>query len=509
MLMKKHIIILCLTLLAVCGAGAQEHAKGKCDGDLIWEFDRQTLILTNVSDPLQIVSIPDYNAEGNVAPWVKRGLRIKKVRIGRNIRRIGTFAFANCKELEDVELENEHHIREIGMGAFLNCEKLFTFPFSSSLRKIEKMAFANCSSLRSLNIPGQTKIEDYSFFSCTGINVLQLSTEVMLGKAVFAGEINDGGAKKPVYYNGMIRSMPTSITPNNSKAYGISESAVTAYIESKRGKDMSEEETEHAITTSVDRNIPTGDAPHANYYALVIGNQNYLFAPQVPFAKNDARVFAEYCSKTLGIPMRNIHLLENATKHMILEQELDDWLANEIKDREQKQLIVYYAGHGIPDTEHENKSYLLPVDVYSTKPQFGIPLDLFYDKLGSLGFSDVTVFIDACFSGVDRNHASVNSGERGTEVEAEDTKPRKGKMVVFCAAQGNETAQGYYEKGHGLFTYYLLKELQQSKGTISYSRLADHIIRGVKETAPQLDLKKGQTPTVKVTEGSSLRERSF
>lgn len=499
------ITILTVALLNISDATAQEHAKGKCTNDITWTYDGQTLTLTNVSDPLLLADIPDYNAEGDVAPWVKRGLRIKKIRIGRHIRRIGTFAFANCTLLEDVELEIEHNLRQIGMGAFLNCTSLFSFPFTSSLTKIEKIAFANCQSLRSLKLQGSTKVEDYAFLSCSNISQLDLSTGVLLGKMVFARETTVGGVKKYDYFNGMIRNLPTTVTPSNSKAYGIDDNTVRMFI--ARKDKQTEEDTETQPTSSVDINLPEANMSRPNYYALIIGNEDYRFAPNVPFAKRDAQVFAEYCEKTLGIPSRNIHMLENATKHMLLEQELTDWLQS-ISTREQKQLIVYYAGHGVPDMEDNNKSYILPVDVYSTKPRYGIALDEFYDKLGELGFADVTVFIDACFSGVDRNHASVNSGERGTEVEAEDSRPTKGNMVVFCAAQGNETAQGYYERGHGLFTYYLLKELKQSKGSISYSKLAESINRNVRDTAPTLDLKKGQTPTVK-TSGKSLKDRYF
>lgn len=107
-----------------------------------------------------------------------------------------------------------------------------------------------------------------------------------------------------------------------------------------------------------------------NTYALVIGNQNYRFAPGVPYAIHDARVFREYCEKTLGIPVENIHLVEDGTKAMISEEEFQ-WLKS-IKNREMKKLIIYYAGHGVPDIHDSNKAYLLPTDIRGTKPSNGI-----------------------------------------------------------------------------------------------------------------------------------------
>ena len=63
-------------------------------------------------------------------------------------------------------------------------------------------------------------------------------------------------------------------------------------------------------------------------------------------------------------------------------------------------------------------------------------------------------------------------------------------MVVFTAAQGNETAQGFAEEGHGLFTYYLLKELQGSQGSISFGDLSDNISSQVSRKALEMKLRK-------------------
>ena len=63
--------------------------------------------------------------------------------------------------------------------------------------------------------------------------------------------------------------------------------------------------------------------------------------------------------------------------------------------------------------------------------------------------------MDACFSGSRRENGMIVSA-RGVAI-----KPKKdivtGNVVVFSAADGSETAYPYKEKGHGLFTYFLLK----------------------------------------------------
>ena len=48
-------------------------------------------------------------------------------------------------------------------------------------------------------------------------------------------------------------------------------------------------------------------------------------------------------------------------------------------------------------------------------------------------------------------------------------------MVVLSAAQGDETAYSYQEQHHGLFTYFLLKKLQMSKGVVTLGELFDYV----------------------------------
>ena len=119
------------------------------------------------------------------------------------------------------------------------------------------------------------------------------------------------------------------------------------------------------------------------------------------------------------------------------------------------------------------------------------------------------MFLDACFSGVNRNNDGVSEGLRGVEIEAEETAVSGGNLVVFTAAQGNETAQGFAEEGHGLFTYYLLKELQQSGGFIAFGDLSDNVKMQVSNKATQLKLRKKQTPATNPSESLADEWRSM
>lgn len=70
-----------------------------------------------------------------------------------------------------------------------------------------------------------------------------------------------------------------------------------------------------------------------------------------------------------------------------------------------------------------------------------------------------------------------------------------GNVVVFSAATGSETAYPYEEKGHGLFTYFLLKKLRDTKGDCTLGELGEYIQTNVRQQSVVVN-RKSQTPTV-------------
>lgn len=504
--MKKYILMVMMTILCLPTAFAQSNiykSEGFCGEDVKWVFDGYTLTISNVNKKDLIVTMDDYDTKNMKAPWSKKQ-GIKKVVIENGIRRIGSCAFANCKDLQEVIFKG-FDLQEIGWGAFLNCSRLHNITLPARIRSIEKIAFANCTALASVIIPDQCRVADMAYASCNNLKSIQLSPTAMLGHHVFSSEVKTGDKVYYSLYNGEINRLPSYINVNNCEEYGLAKTAV----EKIKVKQSMEENYDY-VTSEVDSLIPYGAKTRYETYVLIIGNQNYRFASDVPYAIHDARVFADYCKKTLGIPAVNIHITEDATKQMILEEELADWIGM-IPNREDKRLIVYYAGHGVPDIKNKNKAYLLPCDVRGTSPQRGIALDDFYSQLGDLAFNRVSVFLDACFSGVNRNNEGVAEGLRDVEIEAEEATFGGGNVIVFSAAQGNETAQGYPAQGHGLFTYYLLKGLRSSAGDMKYGELSDWIQRNVSQQAQMLKMRKRQTPVTNASPDMSetWRDLSF
>lgn len=246
---------------------------------------------------------------------------------------------------------------------------------------------------------------------------------------------------------------------------------------------------------AVDKNVYVNPNTDSKTFVVIIGNEKYSEVAEVPFAENDARVFCEYCIKTLGIAEKHVRLCINATYNDIRRS--INWLRQGIVAYEgDVRVIFYYAGHGIPD-EAEKSAYLLPVDGIGSDIESAYSLAKLYQELSELPAQSITVFLDACFSGTKRDGQMMASA-RGVAIKTKPTEA-KGKMVIFTAAQGDETAYPYKSQQHGMFTYYLLKKLQETKGEATLEELSNYLTKEVKRQSFD-ENNKIQTPTVKASE---------
>lgn len=234
-----------------------------------------------------------------------------------------------------------------------------------------------------------------------------------------------------------------------------------------------------AVASDVDRDIPAcGPASSRARFACILVNETYEFAPNVLFAGEDGYTFAKYCEKTLGIPREHIFRSKNnSLGHM--QTALRD-LAARAKAFPNAEIIFFYVGNAVAD--RYGNEYLLPTDRRAADGVTGgLKIKELYETLGNLRAKRVTVFLDAGIC-----HRSQESGGKSvpakTMVELSDATPG-GKSIVFRAAQAEEQAQRFPEKSHGLFTYFLLKKLKETRGEATLCELADFLETHVKQTA--------------------------
>ena len=247
--------------------------------------------------------------------------------------------------------------------------------------------------------------------------------------------------------------------------------------------------------SDVDVDIPSGGKVNENVFAIIIANENYQDVASVSNAINDGEIFSKYCNQVLGMPQTNIHFVKDATLNRIKRE--FNWMKSVAETyKVDASFIVYYAGHGIPDEKTKN-AYILPIDGFTADLSTCYGLADLYDLLGGMPSKQVVVFIDACFSGSQRGNGMLASA-RGIAIKPKMGAP-SGNTIVISSAQGDETAYPYEEQRHGLFTYFLLKKLKESKGNTDLGTLVEYVTDNVTKKSLVVN-GKSQTPSANPSE---------
>lgn len=228
-------------------------------------------------------------------------------------------------------------------------------------------------------------------------------------------------------------------------------------------------------------------------FALVIGIEKYANVPDADYSERDAAAVREHL-KGLGYPERNIlYLAGQQASRSGFEKYLESWLPRNV-DQESR-VFFYFSGHGAPDTK-SGTAYLLPWDGDAKfLENTAYPVNRLYQKLSALPAKEIIVAIDACFSGAG-GRSVIPKGARPlvTSVVAVDT----GRAVVLAAAAGDEITGADAVQGHGLFTYFLLKGLNESKGGLTAKQLYEYILPRVRDAARREN--RDQTPQLIVAQ---------
>jgi hypothetical protein len=247
--------------------------------------------------------------------------------------------------------------------------------------------------------------------------------------------------------------------------------------------------------------LPEGFSSHPNpkNWGLIIGVEDYLRLPKVEFARKDALVVRDYFIRMLGVPEENIISLidADATKARI-EGYLKTFIpANTGKDTT---LYVYFAGHGMPGTK-KGEPYLVPYDADTRFiEQTGYKLISFYEDINKLKLKRVYVFLDSCFSGVASRAAEMLvKGIRPALIHVKKVRPPTSRIISLNATSTDEVSHAFYEKGHGLFTYFLLRGLKgeadkDDDGWTSIKELFSYVRNNVRRESRRMESE--QTPII-------------
>jgi uncharacterized caspase-like protein len=140
---------------------------------------------------------------------------------------------------------------------------------------------------------------------------------------------------------------------------------------------------------------PSGGGPisidFGNYYALIVGNNDYAAFPTLKTAAGDARTADSLLRERYGFKTT---LLIDADRYTILSA------LNKLRENltEKDNLLIYYAGHGELDSVN-GLGYWLPVDAEPDNPANWISNVDITAILNTIAARHILVVADSCYSG--------------------------------------------------------------------------------------------------------------
>ncbi len=185
--------------------------------------------------------------------------------------------------------------------------------------------------------------------------------------------------------------------------------------------------------------------------ALVIGNAAYAGAP-LPNAANDARAMSALLTG-LGFAVVEARDASKARMEAALAQ------TRALLAGRSGTGLLYYAGHGL---QLDWRNYLLPVDAAPASaaevPRLALDTQTVLDAFSGAGTRMNIVVLDACRDNPFGRSASAKG------LAPLDAPP--GSFLAYATAPGNVAEDGSAADGNGLYTRFLLQELQRPEARI-------------------------------------------
>jgi formylglycine-generating enzyme required for sulfatase activity len=219
------------------------------------------------------------------------------------------------------------------------------------------------------------------------------------------------------------------------------------------------------------------------YYALIIGNDNYQYAPRLKTAVSDAREVDRVLSQKYGFKTK---LVINGTRKDILNA------INDYRKQlgEKDSLLIYYAGHGEYDNTAD-KAYWLPIDAVKDNPVDWIMADDITSNIKRIASKHVLIVSDSCYSGALTRSATIDLESKKGGRNQFLTKMMDRPSRTVMASGGNEPVADAGGRGnHSVFASAFLTALNDpDKKTFTAEELfhgrVKEIVAGKSDQVPQ------------------------
>lgn len=241
-----------------------------------------------------------------------------------------------------------------------------------------------------------------------------------------------------------------------------------------------------------------------NFHIVSIGiSKHQISSVNLNYAADDAKEFYDLCQRNLnGIVYSKLLIDSEATLSQI-RTAIGSELIEVVKKDDA--FLFFFSGHGVvasdPDSsEGSGIHYLVPFDATFDFESSCIPISYIRDIIQKLESNKILVFIDSCFSGGATKYTKglpqLKKKFFKDVKTIQDLLPGTGNLTI-TASKADEEAIEDPELKRGLFTHYLLEELQKERTTSEFpildifTPLCDKVVKRAKE-----NYNHSQTPTL-------------
>jgi formylglycine-generating enzyme required for sulfatase activity len=203
--------------------------------------------------------------------------------------------------------------------------------------------------------------------------------------------------------------------------------------------------------------VPAGSVPiSGDYWALIIGIDQYQHVPKLQSAVKDAQAVREVLVQRYGFARD--HVIELINGQATRERIENALYQVRKKTGPNDSVFIYYAGHGQIDQE-DQIGYWVPVEGKAQSPGTFISNARIRDEIGRMKAKHVYLVADSCFSGT--LFASGRALPPLNDKFFQRLYANKSRWGLTSGMNEPVTDQG--KDGHSMFAYFFLKLLKENE----------------------------------------------
>ncbi len=296
------------------------------------------------------------------------------------------------------------------------------------------------------------------------VNQKQITGKIISDNEVFLLSMNDQNI--PIMENGLFKNnimlleekTPVNISVVDNKG---NKASIDFIISAKKSnKKLSAINKEKDLIKSID---------FGQYYALIIGNNEYEKAPSLLTPINDAKVIDKLLKEKYGFKTQ---LLLNASRYEILSA-LNKYRSHLNKN---DNLLIYYAGHGELDKVNM-RGHWLPVDADTDNTANWISTVALTDIFNAMSVNHLMVVADSCYSGAMTRSslARLDTGKTTNEKEQWLKAMINARSRTVLTSGGLKPVLDGGGGNHSLFAKFFIESLRNNNSLLEGQNLYRNI----------------------------------